>query len=79
MSSNLVAEFNVGEEVTFNSYGKSIKAKVGAIAYDRAPFTGQVSYALTGISEPLTTQTPGGSIEESKHYKPYDGKSIFKS
>lgn len=65
-------EFNVGDEVTFRAYSdQRIKAKVKqVIPPNHGIFnTDKFSYKLTGISEPLSTETTGKSIVESKHFQ----------
>lgn len=65
-------EFNVGDKVTFRAYpNQQISAVVKqVIAPNEGIFnTDEFSYKLSGISEPLLTETTGKSIIESKHFK----------
>jgi len=69
------AEFEVGDTVTFNAYNEPIKARVCEVkepgeAWWQDP---RWKYRLEGISKGLVSVTSGLSIEESRHFKPYDG------
>lgn len=60
------AEFQVGEQVTFNPYGKPWQCTVTGI--ETHPRTGRVMYALKGEA---ITQTSGLSIEQSAWFEEY--------
>ena len=64
-------EFNVGQEVTFDSYGKPLKATVKSVSrFDLwGDDVGRVFYELMGIE--IATTTTGGSIEESRYFQPW--------
>lgn len=66
-------EFKKDDIVTFKPYEKAIKAKVVEIVpTNKVSFVkddDRIFYKLTGIDEPLTSTTTGGSIVESKLYK----------
>ena len=71
------AEFKKGDIVTFKSYHKAIDAKVLEAKFQqRYPSNDfQWVYRLEGISEPLTSQTTGRSIVESRDYVESDGEA----
>lgn len=55
-------EFAIGDHVTFNPYGKPVKAIVnGVLVEDGQP----IRYSLHGVKRELKTLTTGASIEQS--------------
>ena len=64
-------EFNVGQEVTFDSYGTPLKATVKSITRKDVwgDDTGRVWYELLGLE--IMSTTTGGSIMESRYFHPW--------
>lgn len=67
-----IKEFEVGDIVTFNAYGKPIVAQVKEVLVGY-PFgkDNDYSYRLQGMSEPLISIAKGLSIQESTYFKEY--------
>ena len=76
-------EFSKGDQVTFNSYGKAIKAKVSEVhnGFNMFGKDNRISYKLTGIEtgRPLNTQCTGNSILESKYFRCLERVFIIKN
>ena len=64
-------EFEIGDEVTFDSYGKPLRAMVTEVTnFDIwGNDTGRVWYKLLGFD--IATKTTGESIRESQYFKPW--------